>query len=354
MSSQPEFETDFGSSSAAGGGGGAGAPLRRIRSTGTTLSNEDIYELLQRFEDNITLYLSDINLVEPEDTEVKITAKFSKLLLRYTIGRCNPPHEGHIQLFIKNIEDAREAKKADPSVLTKVIFFLGSGPNGGIQTSKDPLDFETKKEVIEYLLRTRGYIPYQTDGSGDYEIRQKDYRDNSQFVTPTLQLSSEVSRLGQEQEFTEIQSQLVVGDKDGDATKLKYMLDSFNKSVNQKFPEITVASEIIAIEPIQSGTVTLSATEIREIAWASKTLEDFNARTNNYYGEKSKKVYDGINKYKPNGESPVVKATAFKVNPRIVSKLSRRGGGSHKRGTMRKRRSHKKRRYKKTHKRKYN
>ena len=299
-----------------------GTSVARHISTGTKLSDKQNLALLQKFEENMTLYLLGINLVEPEDKDVEITAKNDKLLMIYTIGRCNPPHDGHIQLFIKNIEHAREAKEANPSLMTKVIFFLGSGPNGGIQTSKDPINFEKKKKVVEYLLSKRGYTPYQSDGSGDYEIHQKDYKDKGQLVTPTLQLVNEVSRLGQENEFNEIQSQLVVGDKDGDATKLNYMLNSFNKSVNSEFPDIHVASEIIAIEPIQKGTVNLSATEIRESAWASKTLEEFIINTNNYYGDMSKEVYDGINEYKPN---PITIETKLKRNKTVKARgLKRR------------------------------
>jgi hypothetical protein len=281
-----------------------------------------------------------INPEEPENTasaaggnlEIEdITARNNKLLMIYTIGRCNPPHAGHIQLFINTIEIARTAKKENPSLTTRVIFFLGSGPNGGERTSKDPLDFETKKEVIEYLLLNRDikYTPYQSDGTGDYKIRKKDYILNKQLVTPTVQLAAEVRLLNTENNLTEIQSLLVVGDKDGDATKLKYMPDSFNKSVNDMFPEILVKSEIIPIEPIQGATGNLSATAIREIAWDSLDVSDFMEKTNNFYGEMSEDVYDGIKPYKPYNtnrtSNPLVKPKSYKTsNPLVVKTKSYR------------------------------
>ena len=310
---EPEFKP-----SAAGGD----RQLSRHRSIGRELSDLQIQELLQRFEN----YLLGINLVEPENTEVKITAKIDKLLLMYTIGRCNPPHEGHIQLFIETI---KEAKNQDASLTTRVIFFLGSGPNGGERTSKDPLDFKTKKTVIEYLLSFRGYTPYKSDGSGDYEIREKDYKDAGRLVTPTGQLVDEVRRLGQENEFTEIQSQLIVGNKDGDATKLQYMPASFDSRIKQAFPGIHVESEIITIEPIQGATGILSATAIRELAWKFN-LADFIEKTDYFYGAMAKTVYDGINAYNPNNTT-LMKIKSYRASKQIVKKT--RKGGSRLKGT---------------------
>lgn len=312
-----------------------GNSLKRNNTTGKPLSDKEIQKLLQIFEN----YLLDINLVEPENTEVKITANNDKLLLMYTIGRCNPPHEGHIQLFIKTIDEAlaakaRAAKAGDPSLTTRVIFFLGSGPNGGERTSKDPLDFKTKKTVIEYLLSNRGerYTPYNSDGTVNYEIREKDYKDAGRLVTPTGQLVDAVTSLYQDNEFTDIQSQLVVGDKDGDATKLQYMTKSFDSRINQAFPGIHVVSEIIPIEPIQGATGNLSATEIRDLAWKSKKLEDFdnfNNKTKNFYGAMAETVYDGINAYSPEPdgiEQKTTKIKSYRASTPLVGKTKKKGG----------------------------
>jgi hypothetical protein len=148
------------------------------------------------------------------------------------------------------------------------------------------------------------------------------------MITPTVQLVGEVTRLGQKDDFDQIRSQLVVGDKDSDATKLKYMLDSFDKRIKQKCPGISVESEIIPIEPIQGATgLILSATAIREIAWKSLNLAEFNDETYNYYGNMSKIVYDGINLYNPYN-------TNRTSNPLVVkTTTTTRKGGSRLKGT---------------------
>jgi hypothetical protein len=160
------------------------------------------------------------------------------------------------------------------------------------------------------------------------------------MITPTVQLVGEVTRLGQKDDFDQIRSQLVVGDKDSDATKLKYMLDSFDKRIKQKCPGISVESEIIPIEPIQGATgLILSATAIREIAWKSLNLAEFNDETYNYYGNMSKIVYDGINLYNPYNtnrtSNPLVKPKSYKTsNPLVVkTTTTTRKGGSRLKGT---------------------
>jgi hypothetical protein len=273
---------------------------------------------MDRFEKNLEFYLSEINLVESENQDVEITIVKDKLIIFYSIGRCNPPHEGHIQLFISILRKAQEARSSDKTMQVKVIFFLGSGPNGGERTSKDPLDFETKKNVIIYLLGQRGYT-YEED----YEIREKDYKQNKFSINPTHQMMSYVQTQHAEHSCKDVRSQLIVGDKDGDATKLDYMLKSFNKSVKDKFPDVEVTSNIVAIEPIAvpgSEGVALSATKIRQIAWESSTLSEFNDKTGNFYGDVSDEVYLGINKYKPEPELHTLEASLKLEKPKASSR----------------------------------
>jgi nicotinamide mononucleotide adenylyltransferase len=294
--------------------------LKTHLSNDASRSSNTKREIMDRFEQNLEFYLSEINLVESENQDVEITIVKDKLIIFYSIGRCNPPHEGHIQLFISILRKAQEARTSDKTMQVKVIFFLGSGPNGGERTSKDPLDFETKKNVIIYLLGQRGY----TYGE-DYEIREKDYKQNKISINPTHQMMSYVQTQNVEHSFKNVRSQLIVGDKDGDATKLDYMLKSFNKSVKDKFPDVEVTSNIVAIEPIAipgSEGVALSATKIRQIAWESTTLDEFIVKTDNFYGDLSNEVYLGINNFKPEPELHTLEASLKLQKPKSRSKVA--------------------------------
>lgn len=263
-SSAPVRITDFGPS----------IPTRAI-STGTQLTPEEINQKIKDFEDNLDKYLSEQNCITTDNDvlEVKSDNNNKEMLLRYKIGRFNPPHKGHIELFMRNIREMEQAKKANPNLVTKVIIFAGNGAKNEPKI-KNPLDFGEKKEVIKYLLQKE--IP-NVNIDNIVEIREKDYKDErGESVTPITQLTGFVSSYPNNSSLSSVTTQLAVGDKDDDASKLDFMNKALNKHFQdkEKYPDLKFTSEIVPMSAVTlapgggggGAVLEQSATLIRTIA----------------------------------------------------------------------------------------
>ena len=303
MSSQPLFKEEE----------GLGQPVSRAITTGTNLTPNQIQDALNRFEANLTSYLSENASVPNSDDNVfEIQVEPNKeenikdLLIRYKIGRFNPPHKGHIELFLTNIRDMEAAKMANPTLQTKVIIFAGNGAKSEPR-SKNPLDFQTKKEVILYLLRKALGLPDNANIDSIVEIREKDYKDASGTnITPVAQISEVAGSFLSNNPVLETgKAVLAVSSKEDDATKLQFMNKALNEQFSSTYPGLKFSSEIIAIEPVkvEGGgglPVEQSATKIREIAKSSTSVDEFKTRviqeTGLDYGTMAPVVYDAIKK----------------------------------------------------------
>ena len=105
---------------------------------------------IKKFEENKELYINELL------KHIIITQRPRRnSIYYYFIGRLNPPHEGHIAALLNLIIHA-----IDTGGLA--IILLGSGPNGGVQTSKDPISFDDKKKVITNILKPRLTQRYPT------------------------------------------------------------------------------------------------------------------------------------------------------------------------------------------------
>jgi len=304
MSSQPLFEEEKEE--------GLGQTVSRAITTGTNLTPKQIQDVLNRFETNLTTYLSEsasVPILDDDVLEVKVDLKEEKekstnLLIRYKIGRFNPPHKGHIELFVKNIKDMEAAKMANPTLQTKVVIFAGNGAKSEPR-SKNPLDFETKKTVILYLLRQALGLSPDTNIDNIVEIRQKDYKDTTGTnITPVSQLGEVAgSQLVGNPFLSNVGTQLAVSTKDDDAKKLGFMNKALSDEFSSKYPGLKFSSEIVAMDPVkvEGGgglTVEQSATKIREIAKSSTSVEEFNANvqkeTGLDYGTMASIVFNAI------------------------------------------------------------
>jgi hypothetical protein len=301
--------------------------------TGIQLTPEQISSMQERIDTN----LSGLN-IDPVEGAVEIKANIDKLLLRYKIGRFNPPHKGHIALFIQNIIDMEQAKQLDPTLTTKVIIFAGNGAKNEPR-SKNPLDFGTKKTVIQYLIRQellkseyRQYTLNLDDMDSIVTILPKDYTDsNGTAMNPQNQLHRVANEVVSE--FPTVNAaatQLAVGDKDGDATKLSYM----NASLNKLFvnPKIKFESIITPMAAITDGRVELSASRIRQIVSETTNPGDFRDRvlteTGLDYGTMAETIWNAIKTVQvaesrvDASRSAVNKSTAERAGPRIVTKAT--------------------------------
>jgi len=285
-------------------------PTRAI-STGTQLTPEEINQKISQFDTDLDKYLSERNFITVDNDvlEIKSDNNNKEMLVRYKIGRFNPPHKGHIELFMRNIREMEQAKKANPNLVTKVIIFAGNGAKNEPKI-KNPLDFNTKKDVIKYLLQKE--MP-GVNIDDIVEIREKDYKDErGESVTPITQLTGFVSsELENKPRLSNVTTQLAVGDKDDDASKLDFMNKALNKylqdkSFQDKYPDLKFTSEIVPMSAVTlapgGGGAAIqqqqSATLIRQIASETASPEIFRqeviGRTGLDYGIKAETVWNSV------------------------------------------------------------
>jgi hypothetical protein len=272
--------------SAASGGPPSTRKLSRGVTTGS-ISPEQIQGILADFTANLDKYLleSDFEPKEEEVEEVKSNVN-DQLLVRYKIGRFNPPHPGHIQLFINNIEEMRAAKAANPSLTTRVVILAGDGAKTEPR-SKNPLDYLTKKEVIEYLLGVQGYHPYDSNGIGDFEILNKGVPQQTLGTVFSSTINPDINTAT---------AQLGVSAKDDDATKLSFINKALIDLFKKNYQGISFVSEIVPMKPITHDGVVYSATQMRNFA-NTLSFEEFKIATNKFYGDQSETVYNAIKMY---------------------------------------------------------
>jgi hypothetical protein len=271
--------------------------------TTSSITPQIIQEKLRIFNENLEKYLSEINFASDNDV-LEVKADDFDLLVRYKIGRFNPPHKGHIELFMRNIREMGDKKKANPTLHTKVIIFAGNGSKSEPK-SKNPLDFQTKKTVIKYLLQKE--MP-NVNIDDIVEIREKDYKDESgENITPVTQLTSFVSSYPNQSNMASTITQLAVGDKDDDAAKLGFMNKALNKYFEETYPNLKFTSEIVPMSAVKleapggGGAIQeeeQSATLIRKIATKTGSAEAFNKevieKTGLDYGDTAKMVWNAI------------------------------------------------------------
>ena len=193
-----------------------------------------------------------------------------KLVIYFFIGRMNPPHAGHEALLGQMMANAAH-EHSIPLIL------LGSGPNGGERTLDDPLSFPVKSRVLQYRL------------SGSLcEIREKGPRPVDDVVDWANEIMHNIGQV------RSIEFKLVVGDKDGNATKLDFLHGSITKRMNAL--GIECRSHTIAVRPESNAGGEMSATRIRKDALRSLLAGDhsFHAKYGGYYGPQLDNVFGQI------------------------------------------------------------
>ena len=228
----------------------------------------------------------------------------------YFIGRLNPPHEGHIQALLSVITNALEHRG-------KAIILLGSGPNGGMRTSKDPLDFNLKKKFVVYklkeeLLKINPQLNIESlfAPNGQVEILE--------MGRPVSQIQGVIEDDMQNllDTLNEIYTFRVSGDKDGgeDLAKLAWIEKGLKNAriINEHGVIIPITAQVIAqpaviieSEDSDESPEALSATTIRNIVYnmdptLPDKIENFRLQTINFYGDFTPEIFNAIDKYNPN------------------------------------------------------
>lgn len=346
-------------------------PLSVTRTTvGRRLTSEEQTKI-QMFDENIHRYLEELSeqnreiqskLEEVNAQDIDIQDNAYKIERRgvyyYFIGRLNPPHEGHIEALLNVISSAIDNGGI-------AIILLGSGPNGGERTSKDPLNFELKSAFVAAKLKDRLKAKYPREDID--ELFSNGRIQISEMGKTTEQIRSVIQRDISNQLFEELEAIRVSGDKDGgeDLKKLAWIEKALGARIIDKDGNIIpLTARVIAQPAIQSENKgePMSATSIRNIVYDvdpfikyEDRLEVFKDKTHGFYETRSldhtKPIFDAIDAYHPGKTISGSDKTAIKTKKMGKPKK----GGSNKtrrrkvRKTKRRRKLSKKRKLSKRH-----
>ena len=317
------------------------------RTVGRRLTSEEQTKI-QMFDENIDRYRQELSeqnreiqskLEEVNTQDGDIQDNAYKIERRgvyyYFIGRLNPPHEGHIEALLNVISSAIENGGI-------AIILLGSGPNGGERTSKDPLDFELKSAFVTAKLKDILKSTYPREDIDELFLNGR--IQISEMGKTTEQIRNVIQRDISNQLFEELQAIRVSGDKDGgeDLKKLEWIEKALRAGIiDQTGNIIPLTARVIAQPAIQSESKgePMSATIIRKIIYDmdpfikyEDRLEVFKDRTNRFYETSNKDftkdIFNAIDTYHPGKSISGSDKTAKKVTKTSVRKVKL--GGSNK------------------------
>jgi hypothetical protein len=190
---------------------------------------------------------------------------------------------------------------------------LGSGPNGGERTSKDPLNFEIKRNFVIDKLKDK--LKYKYPGLDIDEMFIDGTIQISEMGKTTEQIRSVIQHDISNQLFEELEAIRVSGDKDGgeDLKKLAWIEKALSSGImNQNGNIIPLTARVIAQPAVQieSRGEPMSATSIRKIVYEidpftnyEDRLEMFKDKTYGFYETRAldhtKPIFDAINAHHP-------------------------------------------------------
>lgn len=251
--------------------------------------------------------------------------KLLQKLFIYTVGRGNPPHEGHMATIMAAIELAKTYNG-------KALILLGNGAANTIGTIENPLDFTLKKAIIE------AHIPKEY--ASFYEIQMM-----SKFPTSDI-----IMFVGKHKDDTRTPyifhltaNKAGKGNEKSDSEKLAFINKYLKKDAG-----FETGSH--AITPKKTEDEDISATSIRKFA-VNQTKEAFIEKYSDFYGDMVGTVYDTINAAYEKSSVKLKQDYIYDESKPTPSKKVRSGGGTRKRKNKRKggTRKHKNKRTSRVH-----
>jgi len=221
----------------------------------------------------------------------------------YFIGRCNPPHRGHIDTLMTMLRDVIEEQKTGG--FAKALILLGSGPKiQGVrkQTSSDPLPFELKRDFVVSKLVEELNKVYQPeivlDEICDIKEMGHPFGDVCQFVEMCIQEESVVGH-------SSVHVAQYAGDKGDDGQKLRSVLQAAEECAMTTMKDlvelemldrvIPVTTGTIAVEPtVGADTTSMSATYARELVYKHDDNAPWNREMSTFYGAFSDRIYQVV------------------------------------------------------------
>jgi len=328
-------------------------PLQVTPTTEGRITTAEAAAKIQMFNDNRDRYYKDLvdentakleacQQVATEDSDNAYEIE-RRGLYYYFIGRLNPPHEGHIEALLNVISNAIENGGI-------AIILLGSGPNGGERTSKDPLDFDLKSAFVISKLKDRLKVKYP--GLNTDELFVNGRIQISEMGKTTEQIRSAIQNDISNQFFKELEAIRVSGDKDGgeDLKKLAWIEKALGTGIiDSNGNIIPLTARVIAQAAVQGEGEAMSATLIRKIIYDmdphrnyDDRVDSFRDRTKRFYEtndrDYTKSIFDAISAYHPFKEVSGSDKTAIKKTKAIKPK---KGGSKRRKLTKRKSRRRK-------------
>lgn len=210
-----------------------------------------------------------------------------KLFLSYFIGRCNPPHEGHISAILALLQDVKEKQKANNKA--RALILLGSGPRRE-RTKDNPIDFDLKKRFIESKIIELDPELLPLSNFCVIQEMNNAFGDVPRFVG--VQIG--------DQEIDKIASVTIThfaGDKDGDSTKFTTLGQrSVTKVIDLIGETVPVTAETNALEPTSSAYIEkpMSATQVRNDVYANLPRDVWLTKYGGFYGTFAEEMYKQI------------------------------------------------------------
>jgi nicotinamide mononucleotide adenylyltransferase len=238
----------------------------------------------REFEEYIYLIKNTLITATPYATQEQIeTLDPTTIKFYYFIGRCNPPHKGHIAALIELCRLAHDSG-------VPALILLGSGPAGERLSFSNPLTFEEKSKFILEKLKHAGYV--EVDDFIFQEMKSP-YIDVPDFV---------FTGLGKMDTFKRVEVMQLAGDKGDDTTKLAGVLKAVEKKI-APIIEKSGASFSGEVNPFAASAseqegVAMSATEVRKKALSSYSDANFDIETGFSSWPEEFQRYYGINMYK--------------------------------------------------------
>jgi len=211
------------------------------------------------------------------------------LFLSYFIGRCNPPHNGHIFALTRLLNDVLSEKRKGTKA--KALILLGSGPKKQ-RTGDNPITFDLKSRFIKYKLKQElGITDAQLDSICRIKLMDNAFTDVPRYVREEIE-GKDIDSI------SSIRITHYAGDKDGDASKLAGVGERSEATAIDLTDGSTPVTRVTeSLAPMANGTEVMSATKVRKDTYASTNIEQWPSQYGEFYGEFSEEMYREIKQF---------------------------------------------------------
>jgi len=227
-------------------------------------------------------------------------ASVRPLRLYYFVGRCNPPHEGHVAILAAML--TRVAEDNAQGISAKAIILLGNGPKG--KEADNPIDFNLKQNIIASKLSS-------------FDTEQYEIKPIGSLVGDIVDFIARKIKEGPfDKDITLVH---FAGGKDEDGEKLNF-IDKYAKQIATTLEHNLTTDTQSFVFTDTAGA--FSATRVRDSARGATNFSEWTKTYGGFYGEYAREVFDQITRVS------------------VKSKSKKGGDGRYRRRTKKRRRAY--------------